>query len=133
AAIDAYTGELLPEDRFEVWAGGPRDDLRQAFCGLLVAHAAGCVPLGRTGAAFESLRRAVEADPLHEAAVRAYMRLLAEQGRRSEALSLFERLCHDLSQTYGGDPDPETRRLYRDLLAGSVDTTAVPRPPPVRS
>jgi len=133
AAVDAYTGELLPEDRFEDWTSGPRDDLRQAFCDLSVAHAAENVRVGRVGAAFESLRRAVEADALHEPAARMYMRLLAEQGRRSEALALYERLRRDLAETYGTDPDPESRRLYRDLLAGSVDTAAAPRPLSARS
>jgi predicted ATPase/DNA-binding SARP family transcriptional activator len=123
AAVAAYTGELLPGDRFEEWTTRPRNDLRQAFCDLLVAQAAACAAVWQVGAALESLRRAVEADPLHESAVRAYMRLLAEQGRRSEALALYERLRQDLTETYGSDPDPDSRRLYRDLLAGSVDTT----------
>jgi predicted ATPase/DNA-binding SARP family transcriptional activator len=128
AAVAAYTGELLPEDRFEEWTTRPRNDLRQAFCDLLVAQAAACAAVGQIGAALESLRRAVEADPLHEAAVRAYMRLLAEQGRRSQSLALYERLRQDLTETYGSDPDPESRRLYRDLLAGSVETPATSRP-----
>jgi predicted ATPase/DNA-binding SARP family transcriptional activator len=126
AAIAAYTGELLPEDRFEEWTTRPRNDLRQAFCDLLVAQAAACAAVGQVGAALESLRRAVEADPIHEAAVRASMRLLAEQGRRAQALALYERLRQDLTETYGSDPDPESRRLYRDLLAGSVETTPWP-------
>src|SRR5215207_1278091 len=133
AAVDAYTGELLPEDRFEDWTSGPRDDLRQAFCDLSVAHAAESARVGGVGAAFESLRRAVDADPLHEPAARMYMRLLAEQGRRSEALALYERLRRDLAEAYGTDPDPESRRLYRDLLAGSVDTAAAPQPLSARS
>jgi predicted ATPase/DNA-binding SARP family transcriptional activator len=128
AAVDAYTGELLPEDRFEDWTSGPRDDLIQAFCDLSVAHAAECARTGRPGVAFESLRRAVDADPLHEPAARMSMRLLADQGRRSEALALYERLRRDLTETYGTDPDPESRRRYRDLLAGSVEAPAAARP-----
>ena len=133
AAVAAYTGELLPEDRFEEWTTTPRNDLRQAFCDLLVAQAAACAAVGQVGTALDSLRRAVEADPLHEVAVRAYMRLLAEQGRRSHALALYERLRQDLTESYGSDPDPQSRRLYRDLLAGSVDTAATPRPLAARS
>jgi predicted ATPase/DNA-binding SARP family transcriptional activator len=133
AAIDAYAGDLLPEDRFEDWAGGPREDLRQAFCDLLVAHADACTAAGDAGAAAESLRRALEVDPLHEAAVRGLMRAMAAQGRRSEALALYERLRRNLSDAYGGDPDPRSRRLYRDLLAGAVDTAAPTGPPPPRT
>jgi predicted ATPase/DNA-binding SARP family transcriptional activator len=128
-ALAAYTGELLPEDRFEDWTSGPRDDLRQGFCDLLVAHAVECVRLDRVGEAFGSLRRALEADPLHEPAAREHMRLLADQGRRSEALALFEQLRNGLAEAYGTDPDPESRRLFRDLLAGSVDTAAPPQQP----
>ncbi|WP_096335920.1 BTAD domain-containing putative transcriptional regulator [Pseudofrankia asymbiotica] len=72
AAIDGYTGELLPEDRFDDWARVPREDLRQAFCDLLVAHAAAAVRGGQAEVAWESLRRAVEADPAHEPAVRGF-------------------------------------------------------------
>ena len=133
AAIDGYTGELLPEDRFEDWAKVARDDLRQAFCDLLVAHATESARAGQVGVALESLRRAVEADPLHEPAVRTFMRLLAEQGRRSEALALYERLRQELTKVYGSDPDPKSRRLYRELLAGSVDTAPPPRPLLARS
>ena len=133
AAIDGYTGELLPEDRFEEWAKVARDDLRQAFCDLLVAHATERRRAGQEGVALESLRRAVEADPLHEPAVRTFMRLLAAQGRRSEALARYERLRQELTEAYGTDPDPESRRLYRELLAGSVDTAPAPRPLGARS
>ena len=122
AAVEAYAGELLPEDRFEDWASGPRQDLRQTYCDLLVAYAGECARAGRAGAAAEALRRATEADPVHEAAAREYMRLLAGEGRRSEALALYERLRHDLDKTFGTDPDPDTRRLFRELLAGSTDT-----------
>jgi hypothetical protein len=50
-------------------------------------------------------------------------------GRRSEALERYEQLRRDLRAAYGTDPDPETRRLYRDLLTGSLE---VEEPPDVR-
>jgi len=124
AAAGAYAGDLLPEDRFEDWAAGARTDLRRMFCDLLVAHAVESVRAGRPDGAGGSLRRALEADPLHEPAVREQMRLLAEQGRRSAALALYEQLRGGLAEAYGTDPDPDSRRLFRELLAGSVDTAA---------
>jgi hypothetical protein len=127
------TSVSTPEDQFEGWAKVARDDLRQAYCDLLVAHATESARAGQVGVALKSLRRAVEADPLHELAVRTFMRLLAEQGRRSEALTLYERLRQDLTEAYGSDPDPKSRRLYRELLAGSVDTSPPPRPLSTRS
>jgi predicted ATPase/DNA-binding SARP family transcriptional activator len=113
AAIAAYTGDLLPEDRFEDWAAGPRADLRKLLCELLV-------DVGDAA----SLHRALEIDPLHERAVRGLMRGLADAGRRSEALARYERLRDDLLTAYGSNPDPESKRLYRDLLTGDGE----PRP-----
>jgi two-component SAPR family response regulator len=37
AAIELYTGELLPEDRYEVWAHGRREELRRLHLALLVS------------------------------------------------------------------------------------------------
>jgi predicted ATPase/DNA-binding SARP family transcriptional activator len=121
AAIEAYTGDLLPEDRFEDWSVGPREDLRHTWRDLLVAHARASAGAGRAQDAAQALERALRADPLHEPAVRALMRLLAGLGQRAEALGRYERLRRDLAEEYGGDPDPATRRLYRDLLSGSVE------------
>jgi predicted ATPase/DNA-binding SARP family transcriptional activator len=124
AAIAAYTGDLLPEDRFEDWAAEPRAELRRLLCELLV-------DLGDPA----SLQRALEIDPLHERAVRGLMRRLAEAGRRSEALARYERLRDDLLTAYGSDPDPESRRLYRALLTGEgeIRTARDNLPPPLTS
>ncbi len=124
AATVAYTGDLLPEDRFEDWAMRPREELRETFCDLLVdladaASAAGVA--GNEAEAFDALQRALATDPLHERAVRGLMRSQAAAGRRSEALARYEQLRGDLRATYGTDPDPDTRHLYRDLLTSSFD------------
>jgi predicted ATPase/DNA-binding SARP family transcriptional activator len=127
AAAAAYGGDLLPEDRFEEWAARPREELRETMCDVLVDLADTAAAAGGNGAggyeaeALEALERALAADPLHERAVRGLMRRLAEAGRRSEALARYERLRSDLREMYGTDPDPDTVRLYRDLLAGSQD------------
>ena len=124
AATVAYTGDLLPEDRFEDWAMRPREELRETFCDLLVdladaASAAGVA--GNEAEAFDALQRALATDPLHERAVRGLMRSQAAAGRRSEALARYEQLRGDLRATYGTDPDPDTRHLYRDLLSSNFD------------
>ena len=115
AAVAAYTGDLLPEDRFEDWADRPREELRGIFCDLLVDLAD--APTTRHDVeALDALQRALTIDPLHERAVRSLMRRHAAMGRSSEALAQYERLRSDLRTTYGTDPDPETQR-------------GVPRPP----
>jgi len=140
AAVEAYTGDLLPEDRFKPWAAQPRAELRHSFCDLLTDMAEQAAAKGNEAEALDAAQRALAVDPLHERAVRALMRQHAATGRRSEALARYERLRDDLKATYGTDPDPATRRLYRDLLTGGIEveparpaerpgTTCLPRSP----
>ena len=121
AAVEAYGGDLLPEDRFEDWAGRRREELREILCELLVDLAERAGAGAYEAEAVAALQRALAIDPVHEGAVRALMRGLAAAGRRPEALARYERLRDDLRADYGSDPDPETRRLYRDLLTGNRD------------
>jgi predicted ATPase/DNA-binding SARP family transcriptional activator len=122
AADRAYRGELLPEDRFEAWVSGPRDELRVLHRDVLVALGRRLRVEGFLTEAETALERALEGDPLHESALRLLLHVLADSGRRSAALMRFERARSDIRSAYGSDPDPETRRLYRQLLMGSADT-----------
>lgn len=118
----AYLGELLPEDRFEPWASAPRDELHALHRDVLVGLGQRLRVEGLLAEAEAALERALERDPLHESALRLLLRVLADSGRRSAALMRFERARNDMRSAYGSDPDPETRRLYRELLVGSADT-----------
>lgn len=128
-AVAAYAGDLLPEDRFEDWAVGPREELRASFCDVLVDLADTAADKGHDVEALDALQRALAIDPLHERLVRSLMRRHAAMGRSSEALAQYERLRQELRTTYGTDPDPETQRLYRDLLTGSIEVEEPPAQP----
>jgi predicted ATPase/DNA-binding SARP family transcriptional activator len=119
-AVELYAGELLPEDRYESWVEPRRASLAELRLALLVELAELESRAGDHAGAVVSLRRAVSADPLHEPANRALMRALADGGRRQEALAEYERLRSALRDALAADPDPQTRRLYRDLLTGSL-------------
>jgi predicted ATPase/DNA-binding SARP family transcriptional activator len=113
-ALDLHAGELLPEDRFEPWA-----DARRAA--LLELHGALCIELaelsGDDAQAVAALQRALVADPLAEPAHRALMRVYAATGRRQQALAQYQLLRQQLDAELAAEPDPETRTLYRELLA----------------
>jgi hypothetical protein len=49
------------------------------------------------------------------------MTALAASGRRYEALAVFDRLREALAEEYAADPEPATRRLYRDLLTRGAE------------
>jgi predicted ATPase/DNA-binding SARP family transcriptional activator len=127
-AVELYRGELLPEDRFEDWAEGPREAFRERHLGLLVEYAEVLSERGEHTQVVDVASAVTAADPFHEGAHRTLMRALAASGRRYEALAAFDRLREALAEEYAADPEPATRRLYRDLLTADdapADATAV--------
>jgi predicted ATPase/DNA-binding SARP family transcriptional activator len=117
-ALELYGGELLPEDRYEDWTSARRESLRETHLALFVESAELQAGAGDVPGAIATLQRAVVADPLHEAAHRALMRLFADDGRRQQALAQYQRLREALRRELEADPDPETSGLYREILAG---------------
>jgi predicted ATPase/DNA-binding SARP family transcriptional activator len=113
AAVEAYGGELLPEDVYEEWVIERRRSLAERHVHLLLALAAARDP----AAAVDVLHRTIVADPLNEEAHRALMRAYAATGRRSQALAQYESLRRTLADKLAADPEPLTRELYRQLLA----------------
>jgi len=62
----------------------------------------------------------VVADPLHEGAHRALMRVFVQAGRRQQALAQYQRLRDALRRELEADPDPQTAALYRAILRGDA-------------
>jgi DNA-binding transcriptional activator of the SARP family len=118
SAGELYRGDLLPEDQFEAWAEAPRDALRERRLGLLIEYAEVLSERREYTEVAEIAGAVTAADPFHEGAYRLLMTALAARGRRYEALAAFDRLRESLTREFAADPEPATRRLYRDLLTG---------------
>jgi predicted ATPase/DNA-binding SARP family transcriptional activator/DNA-binding CsgD family transcriptional regulator len=119
AAIDLYSGELLPQDRYEPWAEERRAQLRGVYLSLLLEVARLYEERGELGQAIEALGRMVAEDPTHEGAHVRLIRLYALLGRRMEALRQYERLRDALSREFGAEPDAPTLRLHEEIWAGT--------------
>ena len=120
-AAGLYTGELLPEDRYEDWADAVRTALQEQHATVLLELVRRHRERDEVKAAIDVLYVLLGHDELHEGARRELMELLAESGRRQESLAEYEKLREKLRRSLEADPDPETRRLYRRLLVGSVE------------
>ncbi|GGM12100.1 BREX system ATP-binding domain-containing protein [Dactylosporangium sucinum] len=107
AAVDAYGGRLLPEDRYEPWAADTRDRLEQLHLRML-----------RQARRFDRL---VELDPADAAAHVELMRQFADRGDRRGALRQFERMERVLHQELGFGPSDEAIALRDSLLAALSD------------
>ncbi len=125
AAAELYRGDVLPEWPDADWLGSRRHELREVHREILVKLAS-VVRRRAPEEALVMLTRVLEADPLHEGAVRAVMELLARMGRRSEALARYERLVDDLLDAFGTDPDSQTSMVFRELLTGAAMQDASP-------
>jgi DNA-binding SARP family transcriptional activator len=97
-ALDAYNGDLLPEDRYAPWAEEPRERLSSLYLRLL-----------KTAGLWE---RVLEVDPADEEAHRALMQRAIDAGDRRAAVRQFERLRTHLRADLGVGPDQKSLTLY---------------------
>ena len=120
AALNLYTGELLPEDRYEEWAENRRGQLRRLYFELLVELSGLHEERGEYGQAAEMLQRALSEEPTDEEAHAGLMRLYALSGRPGEALAHYERLREDLLREFATEPGAEIQRIYKEVLSGRI-------------
>ena len=126
AAIDLYSGELLPQDRYEAWAEERRAQLRGVYISLLLELAGVYEERKEFGEAIEALGRVVAEDPTHEDAHAALIRLYALLGRRREALRQYERLREALFTEFGAEPEAATVHLHEEIWAGTFPPSHSP-------
>ncbi len=127
-ALALYGGDLLPDDPYEDWTHGRREALRALFLDLLVELGALYEARGEYAAAVGALERVVAREPAHEAAHAGLMRLHALLGQHYHALRHYQALRDALRRDLDVAPDPETQRLYADILAGRLPSLRPPMP-----
>jgi ATP/maltotriose-dependent transcriptional regulator MalT/DNA-binding SARP family transcriptional activator len=118
AAAALWTGEPLPEDRYEDWAAAGRERLIDLYGRLLAALADDRATVGDHPGAVDARRRHVELDPLDEAAQCGLMVAYARAGRRGHALRQYLACRRALVDGLGIEPAQETGALQRLILAG---------------
>ena len=123
AALDLYQGDLLPEDRYEEWTEGRREELRQLYLALLVKLARLHEERAEHGLAIKALRKVTAKESTLEEAHVDLMRLHAISGRPERALTQYERLREVLSRGLGTRPAASSRRMRDEIAAGSLPIT----------
>jgi LuxR family transcriptional regulator, maltose regulon positive regulatory protein len=98
SAISRYAGDLLPDDRYEDWAGAARERLRDLYVELLDVLAGDAAGRGDVDEAVRLLRRAIEAEPHDEHRYVRLARMLASQGRTGSARTTLERARASLAE-----------------------------------
>lgn len=128
AALALYTGEYLPEDRYESWAAARRDRLRDLHIALQVLLGTLYLEEQRPEQAIRAFQAVLALDPCHEEATRSLIRLYGAAGRQVEATRAYRSLVKALQTDLGIGPDAPTRMLHQDLLAGRLGIPLSPLP-----
>jgi predicted ATPase/DNA-binding SARP family transcriptional activator/DNA-binding CsgD family transcriptional regulator len=118
AALDLYTGDLLPSDRYEEWAEEPRRRLHKTYLSLLVGLANLHEELSDYDCAIEALGRVVSEEPTREEAHAGLIRLYALVGNNTEAIAQYGRLEETLSRALGTEPAASSRALREEITTG---------------
>ena len=116
-ALAAYSGDLLPEDRYQDWSAQRRDFLAELHVQLMLGLAEALERRGAHSQAAAYLRVVLQQDPTREDVHRRLMSLYVDMGFRQEAVRQFH-ICRDaLRRKLRMTPDRETVALYQDILA----------------
>jgi DNA-binding SARP family transcriptional activator len=120
AALAAYGGELLPEERYAEWATAPRGALAADHLDLLARLARLHLERGDNPAGGHYARLLLQIDPTREDAYRDLMRCTSRLGQRGAALRTYQRCAAALARELELEPDPETAALYHRLMRGEA-------------
>jgi predicted ATPase/DNA-binding SARP family transcriptional activator/tetratricopeptide (TPR) repeat protein len=139
-AVEAYGGPLLQgfevddAEEFGAWLGSERmvaENQWRRACRALIGEASGA---GRFEDVLELADRLVRADPLDERAIRDAMSAAAAVGDLRGVERRYRALEALLASEFAMAPEPATRALHDELVAGSTAalSTGDERAPPLR-
>jgi DNA-binding SARP family transcriptional activator len=119
-AVALYRGDLSPEDPESPWLVPHRRRLRERFVEAAHPVVREAALAGDLAQAVPLLRRLLAADPASEEAHRLLMRLLAETGRRAEALAQYQACAAGKRLAGLGPPGLDTEALRDDIERGEI-------------
>ena len=119
AALELYSGELLPADRYEEWAESRRQELRHTWLSLQLELARMYEEHGEYDKGIETLQKALLEEPTNEQMHAGLMRLYAYSERRTEALAQYGRLVEAVSAQLDAEVSATTERLGEEIAAGT--------------
>ena len=130
-AVSLYRDEFLAQfqvqdaPEFESWLTLERERWRQLLLEAREKLAGAAAARGELALAIEDMRAILSIDSWREEAHRQLMALLAQNGRRSEALAQYEICRRLLAEELGVEPSAETVALVEQIKAGEMGSRGV--------
>ncbi|MEO7422006.1 MAG: AAA family ATPase [Ornithinibacter sp.] len=133
-AVDLFRGDFMEgfvvrdAPAFEDWSRAEAEGLRQELVAVLALLTQRREGRGDRLGALGAARRWLAADPLHEPAHQALIRLYAEAGDRAASLTQYRECVRTLSRELGVPPLSETTQLYEAVNRGGHHGSTAPPP-----
>lgn len=114
-AIKLYKGPFLGRDADEPWAISYNECLRSKFLRAIERLGNYLEEEGELSRAVDCFQKAIEVDNVAEVFYQRLMICLKQLGRRTDALSVYQRCKKTLSAHLGLEPSPETKATKESL------------------
>ena len=138
-ALSLYQGPflegtyLVESPEFQAWVERRRSAIERLRRNAQRGEVEHRLERGDVDGALAMTQSWVDYDPLDDEAQHALIKLLADAGRRSEALSQFEEFERTLRRELEVSPLEDTCRLVERIRAGGEGIAGAPRPGPLAS
>jgi DNA-binding SARP family transcriptional activator len=113
-ALRLYRGPFLAEDAGRSWAVSMRERLRSRYLSTMGGLGAHWMQAGEWEKARVCYQRGIDVDNLAEEFYQSLMNCYLADGRKAEALAVYDRLGKIFS-SLGVEPSPKTRNLLNSL------------------
>jgi DNA-binding SARP family transcriptional activator len=113
-----YGGPFLCSEREQPWMLPLREQLRSQMVRAADVIGGQLETLGRSSDALDVYERALAQEPTAERIYRRMMLVHLQEGRQSEAITIYRRCRHMLAIVLGTKPDPATESLHRRAQFG---------------
>lgn len=133
--LQLYRGEFLQgfhvheAVHFEEWVLMQREELHLLTLRGLEVLVQRCLAQGVYEQGLTATRQLLQLEPWCEPAHRWQMQLLAQSGRRAEALAQFKKCREVLATELGVEPEQATVALAKEIRAGQYSAPPHPTPP----
>ncbi|MGC5774720.1 response regulator [Paenibacillus pabuli] len=114
--VALYRGDYLEEHDYR-WAQAKARELRRKYIRLVMDLAEWNMNHGRGKEAIEQLSELLEREPYAEDICRLMMNVYASLEDQQAILQLYDSFTQTLLEDLGHQPEPETSRLYENLMA----------------
>jgi DNA-binding SARP family transcriptional activator len=116
-ALDFYQGPFLAAEANAYWAISLRERLQNRFLRTVKRLCEYWKQIGQHENAVECFQRSIEVDDLAEDFYQDLMTCYWQLGRRTDALSIYERYKETVSTKLGVEPSPEVNRLRKAIVS----------------